>query len=66
MTGKQKTPVWASFFGAIKQQVMNKVLFLKILYVKFLEISAEVYKVLKFNGIICLKLQMTYFKDAVK
>ena len=48
-----------------KQQVMSQGLFLKILCIKFLWISMKTYKVLKLNGIIYLRLQMTYFKDVI-
>ncbi len=53
------------FDGTNKQQVAIQVFFLKILYIKFLWILMKVYKVFKLNDIICLKLQITYFKDVI-
>lgn len=55
----------SSNIGANHIQVTNKVLFLKTLDTKFSRISMKVYKVFKLNDIICLKLQITYFKDVV-
>lgn len=52
-------------YGANHIQVTNKVPFLKTLYTKFSRISMKVYKVFKLNDIICLKLQITYFKNVV-